>query len=34
MSWTSASKEKRMTEITGEIISEKKYNMLLGGTVF
>lgn len=34
MSWTSASKEKRMTEVTGEIISEKKYNMLLGGTVF
>ena len=34
MSWTSARKEKRMTEVSGEIISDQKYNLFLGGTVF
>ncbi|MBR5426129.1 MAG: Bax inhibitor-1 family protein [Clostridiales bacterium] len=34
MSWTSARKEKRMTEVAENTISEQKYNLFLGGTVF
>ena len=34
MSWTSARKEERMNTINGEIISDRSYNLVLGGTVF
>ncbi len=34
MSWTSERKAKRLTEVSGNIISEKAYNMVLGGVVF
>ena len=34
MSWSSDRKAYRFQEVVGEEISEKKYNMVLGGTVF
>ncbi len=34
MSWTTARKEERMNAVNGEIISERAYNLALGGTVF
>ena len=34
MSWSSDRKAYRFQEVVGEEISEKKYNMILGGTVF
>ena len=34
MSWSTDRKAARFTEVVGEEISEKKYNMVLGGTVF